>query len=403
MLKRATPRLPPRENETVIGESEGSGGNVLVVDDDEASAHLLADILSMHGFTVTTAGDGASALAAIEHNAPDMLLLDIVMPGISGVEVCRRLRANPRFGALPIVLVTSSDPESEKIRGLEAGADDFLSKPVNPHELLARVRSLMRVKRLIDRTEAQAAELARLNSDLQQLVAAKVAEVERLSRLRRFLPPKLAERVVADAADDPLVSHRRDIAAVFFDLRRFTAFSERSAPEDVMKVLKELHEVIGTQTLRFSGTIERFVGDGVMLFFNDPEPVDEPCAVASTFALEVFRGCKDAFVRWKRNEFDIDLSCGIAYGYATVGAVGFADRIDYGAIGMVSNLAARLCAEARGGEILISARVAAALPSTFVTERAGEFNLKGVHAPVEVYRLVSVQAQPSPEMRAASS
>jgi class 3 adenylate cyclase len=371
-----------------------ASGLVLVVDDQPADRSLLVDLLDIHGYRTVGAASGEEALAAVAQLAPDVVLLDVMMPGMSGLDVCRALRADSRHAALPIVLVTAKDPETERVSGLEAGADDFLAKPVNSAELFARVRSLLRVKRLLDQTEAQAVALARLNGDLQQLVAGKVAEVERLSQLRRFLAPPLAERIVAGGGDDPLVSHRRDIAAVFLDLRGFTSFSERSAPEDVMSVLRELHQVVGTETQRSRGTIERFVGDGVMVFFNDPEPVHEPCVVAARFALDVFHAARPALARWRDNDFCIGLGCGIAYGYATLGAIGFSDRIDYGAIGMVSNLGARLCAEARAGEILVSARVANALPPDLPTAPAGAFTLKGFRDPVPAFRLLQGADEP---------
>jgi class 3 adenylate cyclase len=378
----------------VDGGARASEGSVLVVDDQEANVTLLADLLHVHGFAVERAASGEEALATIERHAPDIVLLDVMMPGLSGLDVCQRLRADPRHRALPIILVTSLDPEKERIRGLEAGADDFLAKPVNVPELLARVRSQMRVKRLLDQTQAQAAELALLNAELQRRVDEKVNEITRLSRLRRFLTPHLAERIVAGGPDDPLQSHRRDIVVVFFDVRGFTAFSERNAPEDVMSVLHELHQVVGTQTHRFHGTIERFVGDGVMVFFNDPEPIEAPCAVAVRYAAEVMRACDEPIERWRRNDFGISLGSGIAYGFATLGAIGFADRMDYGAIGSVSNLAARLCSEAKGGEILMSKRVAAALPANFRTALTGPWTLKGFRDPVDAFRLVAIEPDP---------
>lgn len=374
----------------------GDAALVLVVDDQPADRALLVDLLGIHGYRTIAVSSGAEALAAIERGDPDLVLLDVMMQDMSGIDVCRTLRAAPRHAALPIVLVTARDPDTERVRGLEAGADEFLGKPINSAELFARVRSLVRVKRLFDETRAQAAALARLNGGLQALVDAKVAEVERLSRLRRFLAPPLAERLVAGGREDVLASHRRDIAVVFFDLRGFTAFSERSDPEDVMGVLHELHEVVGAQTQQARGTIERFVGDGVMVFFNDPEPVPQPCVVAARFALAVFAAVRTALARWRANGFGIDLGCGVAYGYATLGAIGFADRIDYGAIGMVSNLGARLCAEARGGEILISARVASALPATLPVEPAGPFDLKGFRDPVPAFRLLQPGEEAAP-------
>jgi len=365
-----------------------SGARILVVDDQEDNVRLLADLLSCHDYRVETASGGQEALDSVDRSAPDLILLDVAMPGLSGLQVLRRLRADARFAMLPVVLVTALDPDVERIKGLEAGADDFVTKPINSAELLARVRSLVRVKYLFDRVEAQADELRQLNSDLERRVAAKVAEVEHLSRLKRFLPPQVAARVSGDGLEALLASHRAEIAVVFFDLRGFTAFSERSEPEDVMRVLSEFHHAIGTQSQRFAGTIERFVGDGAMIFFNDPEPVADPCAQAARFALAVFEACRTPLERWRREEFELHIGSGLAYGYATLGAIGFSDRYDYGVVGTVANLASRLCDEARGGEIIVSARAAAALPASFHTEPVGPLTLKGFRDPIHAFRLI---------------
>jgi adenylate cyclase len=363
------------------------GARILVVDDQPDNVQLLSDLLTLHGYAVETALSGQAALDAIARAVPDLVLLDVVMPRMSGLQVLQRLRADPRLAMLPIVLVTALDPERERVNGLQAGADDFLSKPVDGSELLARVRSLVRVKRLFDRVEAQSAELRAMNEDLERRVAAKVAEVERLSKLKRFLAPQVAARVAADGADSILASHRREIAVVFFDLRGFTAFSEVNEPEDVLRVLREFHHAIGTQSQRFSGTIERFVGDGAMVFFNDPETVPDPCVQAARFALAVFEACGEPLARWAREGFDLHVGSGLAYGYATLGAVGFSDRYDYAVVGTVANLASRLCGEARGGEIILSARAAAALPESFRREPVGPLALKGFRGPVEAFRL----------------
>jgi class 3 adenylate cyclase len=365
---------------------------VLIVDDSPTNVDLLCAVLSHQGYAIAVARDGEQALEYLRQHAVDIVVLDILMPGLSGIEVCRRIRSDPRHAMLPVVLVTALDPEQERVHGLDAGADDFISKPVNREELLARVRSLVRVKQLFDRTEAQARELARLNADLERMVAQKVEEIARLSKLKRFVAPNLAERILAGHAEDPLRSHRRDIVVVFLDLRGFTAFSETSAPEDVMALLREYHERVGVETQRYRGTIERFAGDGIMVFFNDPEPVAAPCEAAVRYAASVLSACRPVLQRWRQSGFDIDLSAGLAYGYATLGAIGFADRQDYGAIGTVTNLAARLCAEARGGEILLSARVAASLPAGFETVAAGPFALKGFRDPVPACALVAAPA-----------
>ena len=203
-------------------------GTILVVDDNEANRRLLVDLLFVHGYVLRTAHDGASCLASVAESLPDLILLDVIMPGMDGFTVCRTLRENPRHHMLPIVMVTSLDPYQERVKGLNAGADDFLSKPIHAPELLAQVRSLLRVKHLYDQVQAQARELAEWNASLEKRVAEEVARSEKLMRLKRFLSPQLADLIVAGGAEDPLISHRREIAVVFIDLRGFTAFAENT-------------------------------------------------------------------------------------------------------------------------------------------------------------------------------
>lgn len=362
-------------------------GTILVVDDVEANRRLLADLLSVHGYVVRTATDGTSCLAAVAESPPDLILLDVIMPGMDGFTVCRTLREDPQNRMLSIVMVTALDPNQERAKGLDAGADDFLSKPIHPAELLARVRSLLRVKQLYDQVEAQATELAAWNVTLEKRVADEVSRSEKLMRLKRFLSPALADLIVAGGAEDPLVSHRREIAVVFIDLRGFTAFSEATAPEVVMQALREFHAAMGHLVEKFGGTLERFTGDGMMVFFNDPVPIPDPARRAVDMAIAMRAAIGGLSANWQRKGFALNAGIGIALGIATLGAIGFEERIDYGAIGTVTNLAARLCAEAPGGEIYVSQQVHAEIDGVYRTESLGELALRGLSAPQRVYRL----------------
>jgi class 3 adenylate cyclase/CheY-like chemotaxis protein len=353
---------------------------ILVVDDVEKNVRLLADILAARGYAVLTAFSGAEALAVVEARRPDLVLLDVMMPGMDGYEVCRAIRANPATGILPVVLVTALEPDKERVRGLEAGADDFLTKPVNQAELLARVKSLLRIKALYD-------EVQHWNRTLERRVADGIAELERLGRLKRFFSPQLAERIVAGGADDPLVSHRREITVVFVDLRGYTAFTESAQPEDVMGVLREYHAAMGELILAHEGTLERFAGDGMMVFFNDPVPIPDAAQRAARMAIGMHAAFERLRGRWRERGFDLQMGIGIAQGPATLGSIGFEGRIDYGAVGPVCNVGARLCAEAKGGEILISERVHAALAGAYPAQAVGELTLKGLQRPVAAYRL----------------
>jgi len=360
---------------------------VLVVDDTPHNVKLLADLLGVKGYAVATAASGEEALASVAAEPPDIVLLDVMMPGLSGYEVCRLLRAMPATALLPIVLVTSLDPQEERIKGIEAGADDFLSKPINRAELFARVRSLLRIKSLQDEVRRQAEELRDWNASLEQRVAEQVEEIRGLAELKRFFAPAVADAIVSQGKESILAPHRREICYVFADLRGFTALTDTAEPEEVEAVLEAYHVAMGPLIVEHGGTLDRFAGDGILVFFNDPLPVPDSASRAARMALGMqgrFRELKD---RWLRLGYDLDLGIGIAKGYATIGAFGFEQRVDYTAIGSVVNLASRLCAEAGAGETLIDRRMQAALDGSAHVESLGAIALKGFAQPVPVFRL----------------
>jgi adenylate cyclase len=359
------------------------GARILVVDDTPVNLKLLADLLVAKGYDVVTATSGPEALARVE--AVDLVLLDVMMPGMSGYEVCRTLRANPATAMLPVVMVTALDPGQERVKGIEAGADDFLSKPIRQAELLARVRSLLRVKILWD-------QLGDLNRTLEARVAEQVGQLERLGRLKRFFSPQLAEAIVSGGAEDPLKSHRREVTVVFLDLRGFTAFAETAEPEEVMGVLREYHAAMGELILAHEGTLERFTGDGMMIFFNDPVPVPDPQERAVRMALAMRARVDDLARGWRKRGWELDFGVGIAQGYATIGAIGFEGRWDYGAIGTVTNLAARLCGEAQPGQILVPRRLHSMLEELIAAEPIGELSLKGFSRPVTAFNVTGLRS-----------
>jgi adenylate cyclase len=357
---------------------------ILVVDDTPLNVKLLADLLRAQGYDVLTAASGREAMAIVEKEDLDLVLLDVVMPEMSGYEVCRKIRANPGTGILPVVMVTALDPGEERIKGIEAGADDFLTKPINQPELLARVRSLLRIRALYE-------ELGEMNRTLEERVREQVAQLDRLGRLKRFFSPQLAELIVAGDAEDPLKSHRREVTVVFLDLRGFTAFAESAEPEEVMAVLREYHAEMGKLIMAHEGTLERFTGDGMMIFFNDPVPVPDPAQRAVRMAATMRARVVELATGWRKRGFDLDFGIGIAQGYATIGAIGFEGRWDYGAIGTVTNLAARLCGEAKPGQILVSQRVLGTAEEIGEVEAVGELTLKGFQRPVKAYNIVSAK------------
>ncbi len=359
-------------------------GKILVVDDTPNNVKLLADLLRVKGYTVLTATSGAEALEQVDKEAPDLVLLDVMMPGMNGYEVCRKLRESADTGMLPVVMVTALDPAQERIKGIEAGADDFLVKPINQPELLARVRSLLRIKELWDR-------VTELNRTLEHRVAEQVTQLERLGRLKRFFSPQLAELIVAGDAEDPLKSHRREITVVFLDLRGFTAFAETAEPEEIMGVLHQYHAEMGRLVLEHEGTLERFTGDGMMIFFNDPVPVPNPAERALRMAVAMRDRVGDLAAGWRKLGYDLAFGVGIAQGYATIGAIGFEGRWDYGAIGTVTNLAARLCGEARAGQVLIPRRMLSTVEDLVEAAPVGELSLKGLSRPVTAFDVVRLK------------
>jgi len=363
---------------------------LLVVDDQAANVKLLEQLLTSSGYEVVTATSGPEALAKITEAKPDLVLLDVVMPKMSGYDVCRAIRSNPATELLPVVMVTALDPVEERVSGIEAGADDFLSKPINQPEIIARVKSLLRIRNLHRKVEEQAAELADWNLKLQERVEDQLAQLERLARLKRFLSPKVAELIVAGQLDDPLATRRREVTIVFVDLRGFTAFSETAAPEDVLAVLRDYHAEIGRLVGVHEGTIEHFAGDGVMLIFNDPAPLPDPALSAVRMAIDLRDGVARLSESWRKLGHHLGCGFGIAQGFATIGTIGFAGRQDYGVIGAVNNLAARLCGEAAAGQILVSQRVFGRVEGKVVAEALGDFKLKGFHAPLPVYGVISL-------------
>lgn len=362
---------------------------ILVIDDTPPNVKLLADLLEAQGYEVGVAYSGEEGLEQVQKLRPDLILLDIVMPDLDGFEVCRRLRAAPETALLPVVMVTALDPVEERVKGIEAGADDFLTKPINLHELLARVRSLLRIRQLHRTVEEQAQTLAEWNRTLEKRVEEQVATLERMSRLKRFFSPQLAELIVSGDAQDPLEPHRCNLTVAFLDLRGFTGFAETGEPEEVMDVLRELHAAVGGLIMQHGGTLERFTGDGMMIFFNDPVPVEHPERSAVEMALAI----RDAAnhlkqTHWDKRDYDLGLGIGLASGFATIGAIGFEGRRDYAAIGTVTNLAARLCGEAEHGQVVVSRRLLTAVDEHFESVPLGELKLKGFNRSITAFNVL---------------
>jgi adenylate cyclase len=357
---------------------------ILIVDDEPFNLDLLEQELADQQYDIERANDGVEALAKIESYAPDVVLLDYMMPNMNGIEVVRRLRESEKHRSLPVILVTAKGSQEDKIRGLDAGADDYVVKPFDSFELLARVRAMMRIKQLHDSLED-------FNRSLADRVAAQVREIERMGRLKRYLSPQVADAVLGKDEDGLFKTHRREITVVFLDLRGFTAFADGAEPEEIMDLLRSYHAEMGKLIFKYEGTLERFAGDGIMVFFNDPVPCEDHTARAVRMAIEMRARASELRAGWQKRGYDLDLGIGLACSYATLGNVGFEGRMDYGAIGNVTNLASRLCDEAKGGQILTNQKTLSKIEDLAVTEEPQEFKLKGFSRPVIAYNIVRLK------------
>ena len=368
-----------------------------MVDDDPTNLEVLRVRLSAQGYEVVTAVDGEDALRRARELKPDLVLLDVMMPNLDGISVLKELKGDITLRYIPVILVTAKADTRDIVRGLEAGGDDYLTKPFEQAALVARVRSLLRIKELHDTAQLQAAQLKKQteqlsswNRSLEERVATQVAEIERIGRLQRFLAPQVAQMIAySDAPDLLLASHRREVTVLFCDLRGFTAFTDASEPEEVMAILREYHESMGELIFRYEGTLERFVADGIMIVFNDPVPCPDHTERAVQLALDMREKAAGLAKEWARKGHVLGFGIGIASGYATLGQVGFEHRREYSAHGSAINLASRLCDEAKPGQIVISQRTFGAVEHWVEASHIGQLSLKGFNRPIDAYEVVS--------------
>jgi class 3 adenylate cyclase len=341
----------------------------------------------------------------IKTDVPDIPLARLVMTKQRVHVADLRLEATYKAGFAPLVaLVDKGGARTLLIvpmlkERILAGAIAIYRQDVRPFndkqialvenfaaQAVIAIENARLLRELRERTE----DVVKLNQHLEQRVTNQVDEIERMSRLRRFLPPQVADLIVASGSERQLESHRREITALFCDLRGFTGFTESADAEDVMALLRDYHAAIGELVIKYSGTLERYAGDGVMVVFNDPVPVENSALQAVLMALEVRDAIGMLTERWRRLGHDIGFGIGIAHGFATLGTIGFEGRFDYAAIGTVSNVASRLCDEAKPGQILISPRVLMAVENAVKIEPVGEFELKGIRRPLAAYNVVGV-------------
>ena len=358
---------------------------ILVVDDSETNRDILVTRLSSHGYECLQAADGEEALAATAQHRPDLILLDVMMPKLDGFEVCRRLKKDTTLPLIPIILVTAKGSSEDVVAGLEAGADEYLTKPIDQAALVARVRSMLRIKALHD-------QVAEWNKTLEQRVTEQVAEIGLMNKLKGFLSPQIAKVVLSSGGEKLLQSHRRDVTVVFCDLRGFTAFTETAEPEDTIAMLQEYYRCLGESIDRFEGTLEHFAGDGLLTVFNDPIPCEDPCARAVRMAVEMRERVAALAQKWRRFGYQFGFGVGIAAGHATLGSIGYEGRCHYSTTGQVVNLAARLCAQAADGQILVDGRVQVAVEPIVGTEPVGELELKGFHRAIRAFNVRELKA-----------
>lgn len=361
---------------------------ILIVDDDPLTLDLLEQELSGNGYAVERAAGGTEALDKVETFRPDVILLDYGLPDLDGIEVLRRLRQDDRYKAVPVIVVTGRGAQEDKVKGLDAGADDYVVKPFDQVELLARVRSMVRIKEMHD-------SLEQWNRTLREQVRQQVAEVQRLARLKRYLSPQIAETVLQGDEETLTKGHRREVTVVSVRLRGFTEFAETTEPEEVFAFLKAFHAEMGELIFLFEGTVERLAGDELAIFFNDPVPVEDHTERAVRMALEIRDRVHDLREEWLKAGYALDVSVGVAAGYATLGEIGFEGRRDYAAVGNVANLVGRLADTGKGGQVLTTQKTLSRVEDLVEAEPLEEVRLPGFARPVPVFNLVRLKVPES--------
>ena len=365
---------------------------ILVVDDTPLNVKVLVNLLTHKGYDVVSASGGVEGLEKVRLERPDLILLDVMMPDLNGYDVCRTIRADkdPQTSSLPIIMITALDPNSERTVGLDAGADDFLPKPINQAELIARVKSLIRLKSYHDTIIDQSNKLLWMNQTLEKRVKTQVDEIEKLRKLKEFFSPQIIQAIL-NQGEEILKIHRRNIVVIFLDLRGFTAFTDNAEPEEVVSLLSNYHRTMGELITKHEATLGYYSGDGIMVYFNDPIPIPNPIEAAIKLCIEMQEKFKPLEISLQKQGFELSLGIGFAQGYATLGVVGFEGHWAYTCIGSVCNMASRLCGEARGGEILTAQKTFLQVENSVQSENMGTFSLKGFSKPIPIYKILSMK------------
>jgi adenylate cyclase len=356
-----------------------SPGNfrILVVDDIPDNVTMLTAHLASKGYKTLKAFNGIQALRIAVKELPDLIMLDVNMPQLSGLDICAQLKQREETENIPIILVTAHSDAEDIVRGFEVGADDYLIKPYNYLEMLARVRSMLRIRESQAQLRTANQQLDELNHNLEAQVQQQVQELERVNRLRRFFSPQIVESIVSENSEEMLKEHSREISVVFLDLRRFTPFAEQNTPQTVIQTVRSLHHIVGPIIFSYGGTLERFTGDGMMVFLGDPKPMEDHAEKAVLMCIEIREAVRKLSAKWAEEGHDLKLGLGVATGVACMGSIGFEGRLDYAAIGTVTNLSARLCGKAAGEQILIDQATVDQLPDSIKISPFGEVSLRG--------------------------
>jgi len=361
---------------------------ILVVDDTPTNLEIIGALLGgLYKIKAAISGERALKLLA-DTKLPDLILLDVMMPGISGWEVCTAVKSDPRTKDIPVIFLTSKIELADETKGFELGAVDYITKPINPLTLHARVKTHLALQSALHRLKDHNQSLEKEVDSKGQQIALKDQELQNLNKLKRFFSAPVAQQILASGGDDLLKPHRREISVLFFDLRGFTSIVVEAEPEEVMRILSDYHKIVGEYVTKYQGTIEHFEGDGVVVFLNDPVPIENAALAAINMAQEVQHAFSNIQDKWRRKKLEIGLGVGIATGFATLGLIGFEGRVDYAAIGSVTNLAARLCSEAKDGEIIFDARSEANLEKNADITPSGFLQLKGFPKPIEAFLLI---------------
>jgi len=358
----------------------GQKPKILVVDDNPQNVQIMKARLSTQDYDIIEAFDGEQALKKVEEQDPDLILLDVMMPKMDGFQVCQKLKSDDKTKLIPIIIVSARAGTEDILKGLELGADEYLPKPYEHVELLARVKNMLKLR-------IAQKDLQELNNTLEEKVRKQVALLESEKRLERYLNPQVVDMIMKGGELSKMMNSRKLLTLFVSDINNFSGISERTEPEDVVALLNNYFSSMSDIVFKYGGTLDKFLGDGLLVFFGDPMPYEDHAQRAINMALEMKEKVEELRKDWKAAGHDLDITVGINTGFATVGNMGSEKRLEYTVIGNQVNLAFRLCAEAKPGQIVISQRTYSLVEKDFAIEKIGDVTVKGIITPVTIYNV----------------